>query len=164
MRARLARIGARAVINNERRFRIVQETFGALTELKLYGRAEAFSSGFDVPARAYARDSAESLVTGQLPRFVIESLAFGGVIVVVLFALSQGYDTAGLLPLLGLFAFAGYRMLPAFQNIFNSLALMPFLPPLRRRKASSHLLSGILLSSKMLPTVTVNCLRQELHI
>ena len=132
VRARLARIGARAVVDNEMRFRVVQETLGALTELKLYGRAEAFAARFDRPARAYARDSAASLVTGQMPRFVIEALAFGGVIVVVLFALAQGLDTAGILPLLGLFAFAGYRMLPAFQNIFNSLALLRFhLPGVR---------------------------------
>ncbi len=129
MRMRLARLGARAVADNERRYRVVQETFGALTELKLYGRAEAFAAGFDGPARAYAKATAASLLTGQLPRFVIESLAFGGVIVVVLFALSQGLDTAGLLPLLGLFAFAGYRMLPAFQNIFTSLALLRFYLP-----------------------------------
>ncbi|KAB1070107.1 ABC transporter ATP-binding protein [Methylobacterium planeticum] len=129
MRARLARLGARAVADNERRYRVVQETFGALTELKLYGRAEAFAAQFDAPARAYARATAASLLTGQMPRFVIESLAFGGVIVVVLFALSQGLDTAGMLPLLGLFAFAGYRMLPAFQNIFTSLALLRFYLP-----------------------------------
>ena len=129
MRVRLARLGARAVADNERRYRVVQETFGALTELKLYGRAEAFAAGFDAPARAYAKATAASLLTGQLPRFVIESLAFGGVVVVVLFALSQGLDTAGLLPLLGLFAFAGYRMLPAFQNIFTSLALLRFYLP-----------------------------------
>ncbi|WP_336485765.1 ABC transporter ATP-binding protein [Methylobacterium nigriterrae] len=129
MRARLARLGARAVGDNERRYRVVQETFGALTELKLYGRAEHFAAQFDAPARAYARATAASLLTGQMPRFVIESLAFGGVIVVVLFALSQGLDTAGLLPLLGLFAFAGYRMLPAFQNIFTSLALLRFYLP-----------------------------------
>jgi len=129
MRVRLARLGARAVADNERRYRVVQETFGALVELKLYGRAEAFAAGFDGPARAYAKATAASLLTGQLPRFVIESLAFGGVIVVVLFALSQGLETAGLLPLLGLFAFAGYRMLPAFQNIFNSLALLRFYLP-----------------------------------
>ena len=132
VRAKLARIGARAVADNEMRFRVVQETLGALTELKLYGRAEAFAARFDRPARAYARDSAASLVTGQMPRFVIEALAFGGVVVVVLFALAQGLDTAGILPLLGLFAFAGYRMLPAFQNIFNSLALLRFhLPGVR---------------------------------
>jgi len=129
MRVRLARLGARAVADNERRYRVVQETFGALTELKLYGRADTFAAGFDAPARAYAKATAASLLTGQLPRFVIESLAFGGVIVVVLFALSQGLDTAGLLPLLGLFAFAGYRMLPAFQNIFTSLALLRFYLP-----------------------------------
>jgi len=132
VRRRLARIGARAVADNEMRFRVVQETLGALTELKLYGRAERFAARFDGPAQAYASDSAASLVTGQMPRFVIEALAFGGVIVVVLFALAQGLDTAGILPLLGLFAFAGYRMLPAFQNIFNSLALLRFhLPGVR---------------------------------
>ena len=132
VRARLARIGARSVADNETRFRVVQETLGALTELKLYGRAEGFAARFDGPARAFARDSAASHVTGQLPRFVIEALAFGGVIVVVLFALAQGLDTAGILPLLGLFAFAGYRMLPAFQNIFNALALLRFTLPAAR--------------------------------
>ncbi|WP_375462869.1 ABC transporter ATP-binding protein [uncultured Methylobacterium sp.] len=129
MRARLAALGARAVADNESRYRVVQETLGALTELKLYGRAEAFAGRFDAPARAYARATAASLLTGQMPRFVIEALAFGGVIVVVLFALAQGLDTAGILPLLGLFAFAGYRMLPAFQNIFTSLALLRFYLP-----------------------------------
>lgn len=129
MRARLARLGSRTVADNEARFRIVQETFGALTELKLYGRAEAFASRFDAPARAYALATAASQLTGQMPRFVIEALAFGGVIVVVLFALAQGLDVAGILPLLGLFAFAGYRMLPAFQNVFTSVALMRFTLP-----------------------------------
>ncbi|TXN61307.1 ABC transporter ATP-binding protein, partial [Methylobacterium sp. WL18] len=132
MRARLARLGGRSVADNEARFRIVQETFGALTELKLYGRAEAFAGRFDAPARAYAIATAESLLTGQMPRFVIEALAFGGVIVVVLFALAQGLDVAGILPLLGLFAFAGYRMLPAFQNIFTSVSLMRFYSPVVR--------------------------------
>ncbi|HJE23337.1 MAG TPA: ABC transporter ATP-binding protein/permease [Methylorubrum populi] len=132
VRARLARLGARAVAGNEGRYRVVQETFGALTELKLYGRADTFTAGFDAPARSYAHALAASLLTGQLPRFVIESLAFGGVIAVVLFALTQGLDTAGMLPLLGLFAFAGYRMLPAFQNIFTSVSQLRFhLPGVR---------------------------------
>ncbi len=129
MRARLARLGGRSVADNEARFRIVQETFGALTELKLYGRAETFAGRFDAPARAYAVATAASLLTGQMPRFVIEAVAFGGVVTVVLFALGNGLDVAGILPLLGLFAFAGYRMLPAFQNIFTSIALMRFYLP-----------------------------------
>ena len=128
-RASLARLGARAVADNERRFRTVQETLGALTELKLYGRAESFAAGFDAPARGYARATAASLLTGQMPRFAVEALAFGGIVAVVLFALSRSLDTAGVLPLLGLFAFAGYRLLPAFQNIFTSLALIRFYLP-----------------------------------
>ena len=126
MRLRLSRAGGRALGNNKRRHRIVQETFGALTELKLYGRAQTFASGFNAPARAYARTVAVNQVTGQVPRYVIEALAFGGVIVVVLVALAHGADTAHLLPLLGLFAFAGYRMLPAFQNIYSAVSMSRF--------------------------------------
>ena len=129
VRARLARLGARAVADNEQRYRVVHETFGALTELKLYGRAETFASSFDKPARAYAHATAQTLLTGQLPRFVVESLAFGGVIVVVLITLAQGLDSASLLPVLGLFAFAGYRMLPAFQNVFLSISQIRFYLP-----------------------------------
>lgn len=40
---------------------------------------------------------------------------------------------------------------------------MPFLEPAIRRNASSHLLSGILLSSITVPTVTVKGRRQGLQ-
>jgi hypothetical protein len=41
----------RAVAGNEGRFRVVHETIGGLTELKLYGRAETFASRFEVLER-----------------------------------------------------------------------------------------------------------------
>ena len=63
-------------------------------------------------------------------------LAAATLLSALLFALSQGLDTAGILPLLGLFAFAGYRMLPAFQNIFNALALLRVAPPERNAAAT----------------------------
>ena len=131
-RHHLARIGAAATKDNERRFALVAECFGALTELKLYGRIDAFAGRFDRPARAYALANAASLTLGQVPRFAVEALAFGGVIAVVLAALSRGLDPAGLLPLLGLFAFAGYRLLPAFQHLFNSLSTLRFHLPIAR--------------------------------
>ena len=132
VRRHLAQIGAGATRDNERRFAVVAECFGALTELKLYGRVEAFAGRFDGPARGYALANASSLTIGQVPRFAVEALAFGGVIAVVLAALSRGVDPAGLLPLLGLFAFAGYRLLPAFQAVFNALSTLRFHLPIAR--------------------------------
>ncbi|WP_238312710.1 ABC transporter ATP-binding protein [Methylobacterium crusticola] len=126
MRRRLAVLGAAASRDNERRFRVVSECFGALTELTLYGRVGSFSAAYDAPAEALARANAASLLIGQVPRFAVEALAFGGVVAVVLYALNRGDDTAGMLPLLGLFAFAGYRLLPAFQNIFLSLSTLRY--------------------------------------
>ncbi|RVU15653.1 ABC transporter ATP-binding protein [Methylobacterium oryzihabitans] len=132
VRRRLAVLGARASRGNEARFRVVAECFGALTELRLYGRVRSFAAAYDAPAESLARATAAGLLIGQMPRFAIEALAFGGVIAVVLYALGRGGDTAGLLPLLGLFAFSGYRLLPAFQNIFLAVAQIRYNLPAAR--------------------------------
>jgi ABC-type multidrug transport system fused ATPase/permease subunit len=58
---------------------------------------------------------------------VIEAVAFGGIILLclVLIARSGGIGSdavATVLPVLGLYSFAGYRLLPAFQQIFSAAA------------------------------------------
>jgi ABC-type multidrug transport system fused ATPase/permease subunit len=129
VRRGLSRLGKAAVADNSQRFRIVAETFGALRELRIYGRLDRFVARFDGPASRYARATAASLLIGQLPKFVLEPLAFGSIIFVVIYALRSGSDVASILPLVGLFAFAGYRLMPAFQNIFTSFSALRFFLP-----------------------------------
>jgi ABC-type bacteriocin/lantibiotic exporter with double-glycine peptidase domain len=132
VRRLLSRMGASAVEDNNQRFRIVAETFGALRELRLYGRLAAFVRRFDEPARRYARVTATSLLIGQIPKFVLEPLAFAAIVLTVLYTMRSGADLATVFPLIGLFAFAGYRLMPAFQNIFVSFSALRFyLPSLR---------------------------------
>jgi ABC-type multidrug transport system fused ATPase/permease subunit len=129
MRHRLNRLGESAVRGNEQRFQVVSEAFGTLDELKLYGRVADFARRYDAPGRAFAWANALSMVISQTPRFVLEPLAFGSIVVIVLFALWSGGNIAAVLPVAGLFAYAGYRLMPAFQNIFVATSSIRFYRP-----------------------------------
>ena len=55
------------------------------------------------------------------PRFLIEPLAFGGLVAVVVTMAWRGREFQDLLPSLSVLALAGYRILPAVQAIYGSL-------------------------------------------
>jgi ABC-type multidrug transport system fused ATPase/permease subunit len=57
----------------------------------------------------------------SLPRYLLESVAFSGVVGIVLFLDSSEGDLTEVLPLLGLFALAGYRILPSLNLIYSQI-------------------------------------------
>ena len=63
---------------------------------------------------------------GAAPRYVMEIIAFGSVVVLVLYLLATNHDLETALPILALYAFTGYRLMPAFQAIFQSLTVARF--------------------------------------
>jgi ATP-binding cassette, subfamily B, bacterial PglK len=129
IRKRLAVIGKRATASNAGRFKVVTETFGAARELRLYGRLAWFVRRFDAPALAYARDTASSMVMGQLPRFVLEPVAFAALIIVSIFVVQSTGDLGRALPVVGVYAFAGYRLVPSLQLVFASYSNIQFFLP-----------------------------------
>ncbi|MFZ3136140.1 MAG: ATP-binding cassette domain-containing protein, partial [Thermodesulfovibrionales bacterium] len=60
------------------------------------------------------------------PRYIMEVVAIGGIISVVLYLLASDRGFQDALPIIGLFAFAAYRIMPALQNIFASLTTLRF--------------------------------------
>jgi ATP-binding cassette, subfamily B, bacterial PglK len=129
VRRRLARVGKRAVASNAGRFKVVTEIFGAARELRLYGRLRWFLSRFDEPALAYSRDTASSLVMGQLPRFILEPVAFAALILVSIYVVQTTGDLSHALPIVGVYAFAGYRLVPSLQTVFSSYSNVQFFLP-----------------------------------
>jgi len=57
----------------------------------------------------------------SLPRYLLESVAFSGVVGIVLFLDSSEGNLTDVLPLLGLFALAGYRILPSLNLIYSQI-------------------------------------------
>ena len=122
----LSRIGLENVEANRRRFEVVNEAFGAIKELKLMGLEQVYVDRFSAPAELFARHQASAKIIAQIPRFLLEALAFGGMLVVVLYLMSDTNDLQVILPKLALYAYAGYRLIPALQQAYGSLAQIRF--------------------------------------
>lgn len=125
----LSRLGEERMAANQARFTVVSEAFGAAKEVKVGGLEQAYVLRFSDSAQTYARHQATAEVIGQLPRFALEGIAFGGMLMVVLNLMAQSGNFASAVPVIALYAFAGYRLMPALQLIYSSVTQLRFVGP-----------------------------------
>jgi len=125
----LKRLGQARVNANQSRFTAVSEAFGAAKEVKVGGLEQANIQCFATPANTYARSEASARVIQQLPRFALEAVAFGGMLLVMLYLMTKSSSFASALPIIALYAFAGYRLMPALQQIYGAVTQLRFAGP-----------------------------------
>lgn len=129
MRGRLKSLGHRHIEANQQRFLAVGEAFGAIREIKVAGLEDFYSKRFSSPAEKYANGQAVAQLIGNLPRYAIEAVAFGGLLLIILYLMSGRHGFAEALPIISLYAFAGYRIMPAIQQIYNAVTQLKFVGP-----------------------------------
>ena len=122
----LSRIGKERVEANEARFISLNEAFGAAKEIKLGRLEEVYIRRFSVSAETYSRHLATATIIGNLPRFMLELIAFGGILLVILYLMNQGGNFSTVIPVVSLYALAGYRLMPALQQIYSSATQLRF--------------------------------------
>jgi len=122
----LDRIGVISLDANKKRFSLVNEAFSNLKELKLRGLEQFYIKDFSKFTEIYASKQSLAASLGVIPRFLIEALAFGGMISVIIFLIYRGEDFSKTIPFLALFAFTGYRLLPALQMTYISFTQLRF--------------------------------------
>ena len=116
----LNRIGVIRLKNNELRFIAISEAFGAAKEVKVGGLEQTYIRRFTDPAKIFAlKNAAASLIT-TLPRFFLETIALGGIILMILYIMRQTGNFSNAIPIISLYVFAGYRLMPAIQQIYAS--------------------------------------------
>ena len=125
----LSKIGVDRFKSNEDRYLTISESFGAFKEIKLGSLEQIYINRYQKPAKIYAKTQSLALALAHIPRFFIEAIAFGGMIILVLFMIYNGKEFFNIIPIIGLYAFAGYRLIPALQNIYFSLAQIRFSKP-----------------------------------
>ena len=125
----LKKIGQKSIQSNEIRFGALQELFGSIKELKVRGLEQTYIDKYSISAQIYAKTLASSQIISQLPRFFIEAIAFGGIIILVLALLKTNNELALALPIIVLYVFAGYKLMPALQSIYHSYANLRFSNP-----------------------------------
>jgi ATP-binding cassette subfamily C protein len=126
VRDRLDRTGAERVASNTARYQYVSEAFGGIKDVKLRGKEEAFLDQYTDPSKRYARTQANYRVIKQVPRYILEAVAFGGIILIAVYLIAVQDNIRQVIPMLGLYAFAGYRLMPALQQAFRGIASARF--------------------------------------
>ena len=126
VRGVLSRMGEDRLRANRQRFTAASEALGGIKDLKVLGREEAYLRRFRGPASRFARHQSLSLTLSTVPKYLIEAVGFGGVLLLALALLRTGGNLGTVLPILGVYTFAGYRLLPSAQHIFRSISDLRF--------------------------------------
>ena len=128
----LNRVGERRVEANRQRFAVISEVFGGLKDIKTSQTEQVFQNRFEKVSAITLRAQLSSRVAAQAPQFIIQGCFFSGVIIACLVvvdpeALEAGTGSlTGMLPLLGVFAFAGQRIVPELQKIYASASKISY--------------------------------------
>ena len=128
-RGYLHKIGEENLINNQLRYTAVSEAFGAAKEVKVGGLEKIYIKRFSNPTQIFLKNHAFSQVIALLPRFALEAISFGGIILLILFLMKQTGNVNTFLPIISLYVFAGYRLMPAIQAIYGCFIKVAFVRP-----------------------------------
>ena len=126
VRRRLAALGGTRFDANRGRYQAVNEAFGGIKDLKVLGRERSYIKRFSGPSRAFSRSQAAHQVIGMLPTYGLEVVLFGGILLIVVYLLAFGRGVGEVLPIVGLYAFASYRLKPALTQIFQSMTKLRY--------------------------------------
>jgi len=122
-------IGKERLKHNGLRFKAVNEAFSALKEVKLGGLEQSYIKRFANSAEIFAKTSTRANVITQLPRYFLEAIIFGGVLIILLYLMLKTGSFNNSLPIISLYVFAGYRLMPALQQVYASLTQLNFVKP-----------------------------------
>ena len=129
LRKKITRLGIERGENGAARFKYLSEASGGIKEVKLLGKEHVFAEQFSIPSQRYAYSQAHNAIVGEIPRYILEVIAFGGIVTLVMYLITtQGTEQA--ITLASLYAFAGYKLMPALQEIFNSVTKVKFNYPI----------------------------------
>lgn len=129
IRKKQRRLGEEAAIAKTERFRSLSEAFGGIKELKVLAREDSALRRFDAASERLSRAAASNSLVGLVPRFALETIAYGGIIVVILYLIQTRASLVAILPTLAVYALSANRLIPALQDVFLAVTQISFSAP-----------------------------------
>lgn len=126
VRNRLGITGRARQSENGARFKACNEVLGGIKDVKISRAEEAYLQRFRSASRGYSRHQANAETLSQSPLYLVEAVGYSGLIILSLFLIQRSDDIAQVLPALGLYGFAAYRILPSAQIMYRGFAQLKF--------------------------------------
>lgn len=126
VRKKLTQIGQEFTQANKERYQTCQETLAGIKDVMINNAEHGYIKQFEESSRVFARHIATRETLGQVPLNVIETVGYGCLIGLAMLLVVSGKEVSHILPVLGLYGFAAYRMLPAAQNMYRAISQIKF--------------------------------------
>jgi len=126
MRKRIKNVGQSKVEANRKKFKITAEAFGGIKDVKLMHKEAVFLGLYAQQSSRFARFKALNTAMQKIPPTALEIIAFGGILVIVLYLLLTRGNLDEAQPLIVLYAFAALRLKPSVQTIFTTSSMLRF--------------------------------------
>lgn len=126
VRKRMTHIGAIRQAVDVSRYQVCAEALNGIKDVKVTHATDAYLQAFHRASREFSRHSATAETLSQSPLYIVEAVGYSGLISIALVLLWRSGDVAHVLPALGLYGFAAYRLLPAVQVMYRGLTRLRF--------------------------------------
>ncbi|NLG03768.1 MAG: ABC transporter ATP-binding protein [Clostridia bacterium] len=107
----------------------INQALGAVKDVKILHREKYFVNAFVSCGKQKMRALRNNNVLGQAPKYVIETVCIGAILVVLVIKIYHGTDLNTMIPQLAAFAIAAFKLLPSVSKINNYMNLIIFLKP-----------------------------------
>lgn len=122
----LGRIGKQRSLATQTMWNTLTEAFGGIKEIKLGRLEKKYIRKFDDSLLLTVKTKSAVQTISQIPKFILEAIVFGGVILLLIYLINVDDGLVKALPVISMYAFAIYRLMPALQLVFTSLTQLKF--------------------------------------
>jgi len=113
--------GNKRQVFDEKKIRFIQESFGGIKELKINQKESIFINKFFNQVVGSSEMGKRISFLGALPRFFFEFILIVIMSAFVIFSIRQSTDySSDIIPTLGLYAVAAFRLMPSITKILSS--------------------------------------------
>ena len=124
IKTKLSNVGVTVTKLFSDRMRYLNESLSGIKELMVLGREQFYLKRFYDVSKRLVKYKVYSQSVTQLPRYLLETVAFGGVLIITIYLIAVKNDAQTVLPMISLYGLAGYRLMPALQGVFQSTATL----------------------------------------
>lgn len=118
----LSELGRARVQANSDRYVTFSDLMSGMKTVKSDGASKFFVDRFAEPSARFSQAQPKIHLSTVAPRYIVETVAFGAVVGMVLYFSGDSETFAIVVPTLTMFALAGYRLMPALNLAYVSLA------------------------------------------
>ncbi len=116
----IKQLGEDRMTANVNRYRYLEELLSGIKTVKAYNVHPYFYERYEAASEDYSSIAPKFSIITAAPKYLLEIIAFGGILSVTLYIYMIYGNLNAALPILSLYAVAGYKLLPALQKAFGA--------------------------------------------